>query len=214
MRRTIAQWLISRSIDCGREVPLWVRTWLLDEEDGRFEAAAKDHATRLRRDAAAWRALAPAATGAAVRNDRYSGLGGWATRSVRMAALAAVAVVAGTIYWVSSQHEMSQPEQVAARDPHHAASATSAADAELLVALLGEGQTAWEGFFGRIASTTPRDIAGPNQKALDASVEAAFDFFAYRLPASTAKVAGLDRASATIKAPDTLLRLWWDDRGA
>jgi hypothetical protein len=87
-------------------------------------------------------------------------------------------------------------------------------DVALLMALMGESHTAWDEVVSVLASPTPRAIKQPSRQSLDAQVEAAVTFFAYRLPASTAKVAGLDRASAMIKSPSTLLRLWSNDRGA
>ena len=72
MRRMLAHWLISRSIDADREVPAWLRGWLIDEDAARFEASARDLAAALRRDAPAWRTLSPAvASSAAGRNREH-----------------------------------------------------------------------------------------------------------------------------------------------
>ena len=95
--------------------------------------------------------------------------------------------------------------------------ARSTADAETareeigwLLAAFDESQTS----FGELLASvdglmTPRE---PRQ-ALGPQVDAAVEFFAYRLPASTAKVAGLSHATATLESPSLLSRFWLGKRG-
>ena len=216
MRRMLAHWLISRSIDADREVPAWLRGWLIDEDAARFEASARDLAAALRRDAPAWRTLSPAvASSAAGRNREHHRA--WGSATFRWGAVASIAVAlaaVGLIWSTNHNSSPNQPQVVAGGGPSSASMPMSPGDVELLMALMGESQTAWGEVVSVLAAPAPRPLPQPRRQSLDAQVEAAFTFFAYRLPASTAKVAGLDRASAMIKSPSSLLRFWASDRGA
>ena len=216
MRRMLAHWLISRSIDADREIPVWLRGWLIDEEATQFEASARDLAAALRHDAPAWRTLSPAAVDSAMSRSRKHG-GAWRLPSFRWGVLGVTAIILIAVGVLWSTHQPpspNQPQVAAGGNANPAATAMSPGDVELLMALLGESHTAWDEVVSDLAAPAPRAIQQPRRPSLDAQVEAAFTFFAYRLPASTAKVAGLDRASATIKSPGSLLRFWSSDRGA
>lgn len=216
MRRLLAHWLISRSIDADREIPAWLRGWLSDEETAQFEASARDLAATLRRDAPAWRALSPAvAPGAAGRNREHRRA--WGSATFRWGAVASIAIAlaaVGLIWSTNHNSSPNQPQVAAGGNPSSAPMPMSPGDVQLLMALMGESQTAWGEVVGVLAAPAPRPLPQARRQSLDAQVEAAFTFFAYRLPASTAKVAGLDRASATIKSPSLLLRFWSNDHGA
>ena len=208
MRRIIAQWMISRSIDGGRDVPAWVR-WLSagDEDTVRFEAAARRLAESLKRDAPSWRTIAPHEGRAKLANREPHRWSGFATRWAAVAVVGAMLV--GGLAWRSRQETAPVQPQVAV--------ARSTADAETareeigwLLAAFDESQTS----FGELLASvdglmTPREP----RKPLGPQVDAAVEFFAYRLPASTAKVAGLSHATATLESPSLLSRFWLGKRG-
>lgn len=210
MRRMITQWMISRSIDGGRDVPAWVRRWSAgDEETIRFEATARRLAETLKADAPSWRPLAPNVVGESQRMEH--GTLGWGRVTPRWLA---VGVVAGGLLafgW------MWRPRLDVAPTQPQIATARSSEDATLvqeevdwLLAAFGESQTSFGELVTRFDSLmTPR---APS-KSIETQVDAAVTFFAYRLPASTARVAGLERASTTLGSPDSLSRFWLGKRG-
>jgi hypothetical protein len=205
----IAQWMISRSIDSGREVPAWVR-WLSagDEETVRFEDSARRLAESLKRDAPSWRALAPPA-GQAERLDRESL--GWQGVGPRWAVAVVVvgAMLLGGLAWRSRQETAPVQPQIAVARPTDDA-ATAREEIDWLLAAFDESQASFGELLARVdglmAPREPRKPLGPQ-------VDAAVEFFAYRLPASTAKVAGLSHATATLESPSLLSRFWLGKRG-
>lgn len=207
MRRMIAQWIISRSIDCGRSVPAWVRAWLGDEETIRFEASARRLADALERDAPAWRTLAPH-TGQEKRIKREQRR--WIGLAPRWAAAVVVgALLVGGLAWKSGQEAAPvRPQVDVARSTDDAALTRD--DVDWLLTAFDESQFSFGELVTRLdAVMTPRV---PN-KRLGPQVDAAVEFFAYRLPASTAKVAGLSHATATLESPSLLSRIWLGKRG-
>jgi hypothetical protein len=208
MRRMIAQWMISRSLDGGRDVPAWVR-WLSagDEETLRFEDSARRLADALQHDAPSWRALAPPA-GQAERIDRETF--GWKGFAPRWAAAAAVgAMLLGGLAWRSRQETAPVQPQIAVVRPTDDA-ATAREEVDWLLAAFDESQTSFGELLARVDGLmTPREP----RKRLGPQVDAAVEFFAYRLPASTAKVAGLSHATATLESPNLLSRFWLGKRG-
>lgn len=217
MRRVLAQWLVSRSLDAGREPPRWLRTWLAgDAESARYEAAARQLATSLRTDAAAWKSIDPAA------ERRLQPLqavgGGWSRWLVGGALASCLAVIA--FAW-----------QATKASPERLADAPSAADAALLAAAMEEGWLATEeilplgepfaswatlepalrnsptiafsaaaGAATRLTFEAVDDQVRQRRDALGNRVNATLSFFAHRLPSSAAKVVGLPygRADETI----------------
>lgn len=207
MRRMIAQWMVSRSIDSGRSVPAWVRAWLGDEETIRFEASARRLADALERDAPAWRTLAPHA-GQEKRIKREQRR--WIGLAPRWAAVVVVgALLVGGLAWKSRQETAPVRPQVAvARSTDDAALTRD--DVDWLLTAFDESQFSFGELVTRLdAVMTPRVPS----KRLGPKVDAAFEFFAYRLPASTAKVAGLSHATATLESPSLLSRIWLGKRG-
>jgi hypothetical protein len=213
MRRMIAQWMISRSIDGGYDVPAWVRRLSAgDEETIRFEATARRLADALQADAPSWRALAPNVVGESQRTKPGKpGPLGWGEVMPRWLAVGAVACGLLAVGW------MWRPRPDVAPTQPQIATARSSEDATLehqevdwLLAAFGESQTSFGELVTRLdAIMTPR---APS-KSIETQVDAAVTFFAYRLPASTAKVAGLEHASATLGSPDSLSRFWLGKRG-
>lgn len=209
MRRMIAQWMISRSLDSGRDVPAWVR-WLSagDEETIRFEDSARRLADALKRDAPSWRTLAPPA-GQAERIERESL--GWHGFATRWAATAVVvgATLLGRLAWRSRQEIAPVQPQIAVARPTDDA-ATTRDEIDWLLAAFDDSQTSFGELLARVDGLmTPREP----RKPLGPQVDAAVEFFAYRLPASTAKVAGLSHATATLESPSQLSRFWLGKRG-
>lgn len=209
MRRIIAQWMISHSIDAGRDVPAWVR-WLSagDEETSRFEASARRLAESLKRDAPSWRTLAPPA-GQTGSIDRK--LLGWKGLAPRWAAAVVVvgAMLVGGLAWRSRQETAPVQPQVAVALPTDDAT-TAREQVDWLLAAFDESQTSFGELLARVDGLmTPREP----RKPLGPQVDAAVEFFAYRLPASTAKVAGLSHATATLESPSLLSRFWLGKRG-
>ena len=208
MRRIIAQWMISRSLDGGREVPAWVR-WLSagDEETIRFEASARRLADALKRDAPSWRTLAPPA-GQAERISREAlGWKGFATRWATAVVVVGTMLIGG-LAWRSRQETAPVQPRIAVARPTD--DATPREEIDWLLAAFDESQTS----FGELLASvdglmTPREP----RKPLGPQVDAAVEFFAYRLPASTAKVAGLSHATATLESPSLLSRFWLGKRG-
>jgi hypothetical protein len=92
--------------------------------------------------------------------------------------------------------------------------AIASGDVELLLALMGQSELALGALIDHVEMTAAPMMGPSRRQTLDAQVDAAVSFFAYRLPASTAKVVGLDRASAAIVSPNFNLRFWSSDRGA
>lgn len=209
MRRMIAQWMISRSIDGGRDVPAWVRRLSAgDEETIRFEASARRLADALKRDAPSWRALAPPA-GQAERIDRETLA--WQGFAPRWAAAVVVvgAMLVGGLAWRSRQETAPVQSQIAVAPPTDDA-ATTREEIDWLLAAFDESQTSFGELLARVDGLmTPREP----RKPLGPQVDAAVEFFAYRLPASTAKVAGLSHATATLDSPGSLSRFWLGKRG-
>ena len=213
MRRMIAQWMISRSIDGGRDVPAWVRRWSAgDEETIRFEATARRLAETLKADAPSWRALAPNAFGESQRMKLGKhGPRGW---SGVMPRWLAVGVVAGGLL-AFGWSLLPRPE-VAPTQPQIATARSSEAatlvqeEVDWLLAAFDDSQTSFGELVTRFDTLmTPR---APS-KSIETQVDAAVTFFAYRLPASTARVAGLERASTTLGSPSSLSRFWLGKRG-
>lgn len=208
MRRIIAQWMISRSLDGGRDVPAWVR-WLSagDEETIRFEASARRLADALKRDAPSWRTLAPLG-GQAERISRESlGWKGFATRWATTVVVVGTMLIGG-LAWRSRQETAPVQPRIAVARPTD--DATPREEIDWLLAAFDESQTS----FGELLASvdglmTPREP----RKPLGPQVDAAVEFFAYRLPASTAKVAGLSHATATLESPSLLSRFWLGKRG-
>ncbi len=212
MRRMIAQWMISRSIDDGRDVPAWVRRLSAgDNETIRFEATARRLADALQSDAPAWRALAPNVGESAARQAKRDAQGtlnwpGFASRWIA-AVIVVVGLLAGGLAWRSQS--VPKQELVAAVHPANEASPVNE-EVDWLLAAFGESQTSFGELVTRFDTLmTPR---APS-KSIETQVDAAVTFFAYRLPASTAKVAGLEHASATLGSPDSLSRFWLGKRG-
>ena len=208
MRRIIAQWMISHSIDAGRDVPAWVR-WLSagDEETSRFEASARRLAESLKRDAPSWRTLAPPA-GQTESIDRNSL--GWKGLASHWAAAVVVvgAMLFGGLAWrFRSETVPVQPQIAVARPTDDAATAREEVD--WLLAAFDESQTSFGELLARVDGLMPSEP----RKPLGLQVDAAVEFFAYRLPASTAKVAGLSHATATLESPSLLSRFWLGKRG-
>jgi hypothetical protein len=217
MRRFLAQWLVSRSLDAGREPPRWLRDWLAgDAESNRYEAAARQLATSLRTDAAAWRSIDPAA-GRRLQPAQAAG-GAWQRWLIAGALASCLAVIA--FVW-----------QAAVAPSERVANTPSVADAALFVAAMEEGWLATEEIlpFGETFSSWPMlepslrnsptvafsaaagaatrltfeavdDQVRQQRDALGNRVNATLSFFAYRLPSSAAKVVGLPygRADETI----------------
>ena len=212
MRRMIAQWMISRSIDGGRDVPAWVRRLSAgDEETIRFEATARRLADALKADAPSWRALAPNVGETAARQAKRDAQGtlnwpGFASRWIA-AGIVVGGLLAGGLAWRSLS--LPEQEQVAAVHPVNEASLVPD-DVDWLIAAFDECQTSLGELVTRLdAMMTPPD----HGKSIETQVDAAVTFFAYRLPASTAKVAGLEHASATLGSPNSLSRFWLGKRG-
>jgi hypothetical protein len=213
MRRMIAQWMISRSIDGGYDVPAWVRRLSAgDEETIRFEATARRLADALQADAPSWRALAPNIVGESPRaNPDQRGPLGWGGLMPRWIAAGVVACGLLAVGWIW------RPRPDVAPTPAEIATARSTEDAkhvqeevDWLLAAFDQSQTSFGELVTRLdALMTPR---APS-KSIETQVDAAVTFFAYRLPASTAKVAGLERASTTLGSPDSLSRFWLGKRG-
>lgn len=208
MRRFLAQWLVSRSLDAGREPPRWLRAWVAgDAESARFEAAARHLASSLQTDAAAWRSLDPR-VGRPPQSQPASG--GWQLRWLTASVLTGCLAVIGAL-WLTTE----KPAEQAART-------TSPADAALFVAAIEEGWFAtgsilpfdeplalWpplEPPFHRPPSAALGEATGQltrrtvkavdaevrrQRHALDTQMTATLSFFAYRLPSSAAKVVGL-----------------------
>lgn len=217
MRRFLAQWLVSRSLDAGREPPHWLRAWLAgDVESARYEAAARQLATSLRTDATAWRSIDPAA-GRRLQPAQTIG-SGWPRWLIAGAVASCLAVVA--FAWQA----METPSERVAPPP-------CAADAALFVAAVEEGWLATEEIlpFGEPFTSWPMlepairnsptvafsaaagaatrltfeavdDQVRQQRDALGNRVNATLSFFAHRLPSSAAKVVGLPygRADETI----------------
>ncbi|BBO35055.1 hypothetical protein [Lacipirellula parvula] len=208
MRRFLAQWLVSRSLDARREPPHWLRDWLAgDAESTRYEAAARQLATTLRTDAAAWRSIDPTA-GQRLQSAQAVG-GGWPRWLIAGALASCLAVI--VIAWQA----LEAPSERVAHAP-------SAADAALFVAAMEEGWLATEEIlpfgepfaswptlkpalrhsptvaFSTAAGAATRLTFGAvdeqvrqQRDALGNRVNATVSFFAYRLPSSAAKVVGL-----------------------
>ena len=209
MRRMIAQWMISRSIDGGRDVPAWVR-WLSagDEETVRFEDSARRLADALQRDAPSWRALAPPARQTEPIEQESLGWKGFATRWAT-AVVVGGAMLVGGLVWRSRQETAPVQPQIAVVRPTDDA-ATTREEIDWLLAAFDESQTSFGKLLARVDGLmTPREP----RKRLGPQVDAAVEFFAYRLPASTAKVAGLSHATATLESPSSLSRFWLGKRG-
>lgn len=207
MRRMIAEWMISRSIDSGRSVTPWVRSWLGDEETIRFEASARRLADALQRDAPAWRTLAPHA-GQEKRINREQRR--WIGLAPRWAAVMVVgaALVGGLAWKFRQQAAPVRPLVAVTRSTDDAALTLD--DVDWLLTAIDKGQFSFGELVARLdALMTPRI---PNNR-LGPHVDAAVEFFAYRLPASTAKVAGLSHATATLESPSLLSRIWLGKRG-
>ncbi|WP_428306096.1 hypothetical protein [Lacipirellula sp.] len=212
MRRLIAEWLVSRSLDAGREPPRWLRGWLQrDEEAARFEDDARTLAASLRTDAASWRAVDPAAG----RERKAAAVTANAPQPRRWLAtglLAGSAAVIGALWLATSGPAEPQPRSIAA----------TPAEAALLVAVVEEGWFAADELlpFGEPFAEWPRlepplhgspaatlgaatgaatrralaavdDQVRRQRDALGSQVNASLAFFAYRLPNSAAKVVGL-----------------------
>jgi hypothetical protein len=211
MRRIIAQWMISRSIDGGRDVPAWVRRWSAgDDETIRFEAAARRLVDALRRDAPAWRALAP--NGGEI-SSRLStrGLIGWrgfALRWIASGALVCGLLAVGWAWRSRLDVAPNQPQVATVRSADDAALVRE--DVDWLMAAFDESQTSLVELVDRLDAMMTPPAPG---KAFGTQVDAAVEFFAYRLPASTAKVAGLSHATATLESPSLLSRFWLGKRG-
>jgi hypothetical protein len=208
MRRLIAEWLVSRSLDAGREPPRWLRAWLQrDEVATRFDADARTLAASLRADAAAWRSIDPAA------GRRLEPAQAVKSAGVRW-------LVAGTL--AGCLTVIAFAWQTVEAPPKHRSDASSAADAALLVAAMEEGWLAAEGIlpfsepFASWHTLEPAIHASPTvalsaaagaatrltfeavdeqvrqqRDALGNRVNATVSFFAYRLPSSAAKIVGL-----------------------
>lgn len=209
MRRIIAQWMISRSIDGGRDVPAWVR-WLSagDEETIRFAASARRLADALQRDAPSWRTLAPPAGQAERINREPLGWKGFATRWATAVVIVGATLIGGLEWKARQEPPPVQPQVAVARSTDDAATAREEID--WLLAAFDESQTSFGELLARVDGLmTPREP----RRRLGPQVDAAVEFFAYRLPASTAKVAGLSHATATLESPSLLSRFWLGKRG-
>ena len=213
MRRMIAQWVISRAIDGGRDVPAWVRRLSVgDEETIRFEASARRLADALKSDAPSWRALAPNVAGESqqAKHDQHGPLN-WRGVIPRWITVGVVACGLLAIGWLW------RPRPNVAPTPPQLATVQSTDDARLaqeevdwLMTAFDESQTS----FGELVTRLDTLMTPPDHgKSLETQVDAAVAFFAYRLPASTAKVVGLERASTTLGSPDSLSRFWLGKRG-
>ena len=208
MRRFLAQWLVSCSLDAGREPPRWLRAWLAgDAESARFEAAARHLASSLQTDAVAWRSLAPQ-VGRPPQSQAANG--SWQFRWLTASVLTGCLAVVGAL-WLTTE----KPAEQAART-------TSPADAALFVAAIEEGWLATEAILpfdeplalwpplepafhrppaaalgeatGQLTRRTVKAVDAEvrrQRNALDTQVTATLSFFAYRLPNSAAKVVGL-----------------------
>ncbi|MBA4105161.1 MAG: hypothetical protein C0485_05335 [Pirellula sp.] len=205
--------MISRSIDGGRDVPAWVRRWSAsDDETIRFEASARRLADALQADAPSWRALAPNAASESQRanHDQHSprGWGGGVPRWLAVGVVAGGLLAVGWIWRLRPDVATTQPQIAIARSPEDATLGHEEVD--WLLAAFGESRTSFGELVTRLDTLmTPR---APG-KSIETQVDAAVTFFAYRLPASTARVAGLERASTTLGSPDSLSRFWLGKRG-
>lgn len=213
MRRMIAQWMISRSIDCGRDVPAWVRRLSAgDEETIRFEATARRLADSLQHDAPSWRPLAlnPVGESRRANRDQHRPLS-WRWVIPRWLALGVVVCGLLAIGWMwrpRPDATPTQPQIAIARSTDDATLVQEEVD--WLLAAFNESQTS----FGELVTRLDAVMAPRTQgKSIETQVDAAVTFFAYRLPASTARVAGLERASTTLGSPDSLSRFWLGKRG-
>lgn len=213
MRRMIAQWMISRSIDGGRDVPAWVRRLSAgDEEMIRFEASARRLADALKADAPSWRTLAPNAASESQRanHDQHGPLSwrGVMPRWLAVGVGACGLLAVGWMWRPRPDVAPTQPQIATARSTEDAKHVQEEVD--WLLAAFDESQTSFGELVTRLdAVMTPRTQG----KSIETQVDAAVMFFAYRLPASTARVAGLERASTTLGSPDSLSRFWLGKRG-
>lgn len=215
MRRLIAEWLVSRSLDAGREPSHWLRAWLQrDEEAARFDADARTLAASLRADAASWRAVDSAAG-----RERKSAVDANALQPrcwLATGLLVGSAAVVGAVWLATSGPAEPQPRVAA-----------TPAEAALLVAAIEEGWFAADELlpFGEPFAAWPRlepplhgspaatlgaatgaatrralaavdDQVRRQRDALGNQVNASLAFFAYRLPNSAAKVVGLPLGQA------------------
>jgi len=209
----IAQWMISRSIDCGRDVPAWVRRMSAgDDETIRFEASARRLADALQADAPAWRALAPNVVGESQRAKPGKhgplGWGGVMPRWIAVGVVAGGLLAFGWVWRPRPDVAPTQPQIVTARSSDDATLVQE--EVVWLLAAFDESQTSFGELVTRLDTLmTPR---APS-KSIETQVDAAVEFFAYRLPASTAKVAGLEHASATLGSPSSVSRFWLGNRG-
>lgn len=213
MRRLIAQWMISRSIDAGRDVPAWVRRLSAgDEETIRFEATARRLADALQHDAPAWRALAPNVVSESQRtkHDKH-GLLNWRgvmTRWITVGVVACGLLAVGSMWRPRPEVAPTQPQIATARSTDDATLVREEVD--WLLAAFDVSQTSLGELITRLDAMMAPRVRG---KSIETQVDAAVVFFAYRLPASTAKVAGLEHASATLGSPNSLSRFWLGKRG-
>jgi hypothetical protein len=214
MRRLLAHWMISRSIDDGRDVPAWVRRWSeSDQETSRFEAHARRLAAALRADAPSWRALAPgggAGSAAPAQRDQRTWIGSFGVAPRWIAAgVVALGLFAGGVAWRMKSPFSPDQQQVAAIQSANEA-ALVLGEGDWLLMAFAESQTSFNELVARLDPLRAPHSPG---KSIETQVDAAVAFFAYRLPASTARVAGLERASSTLGSPDALSRFWLGKRG-
>lgn len=212
MRRMMARWMISRSIDCGRDAPAWVRRLAAgDEQLARYEASARQLAGALQNDAPAWRALAGGKAAHRTSTPAARGWLGWRNLAPRRVAAAVVVVglLTGGMAWrFGGETGPTAPQIVVAQSTDEA---IVRRDVDWLLAALGDSQSS----FGELVTQLdPLKTPRPSRREFRPQVDAAVTFFAYRLPASTAKVAGLSHATATLESPDLLSRFWLGKRGS
>jgi hypothetical protein len=195
-----------------------LRRWIVDDEATRFEASARRMAAAMEQDAPAWRALAPTVVESTRRQERREASFA-TTLASRWSALTIIActltVVGAATLWLrsNSETERQQPSAPMASGTANDG-AIASGDVELLLALMGQSELALGALIDHVEMTAAPMMNPSRRQTLDAQVDAAVFFFAYRLPASTAKVAGLERASATIASPNLNLKIWSTDRGA
>jgi hypothetical protein len=239
MLHRIARWLISRSIDEDRPVPVWLRRWIdRDEELRQFETQSRQLEGRLKDDACGWIASqarsSEAFTGSATSVGRQRRvIAQPATfrgeRILRWALGALGAMALATCAWFAvarwpwqraeaERHGQDESRQIAQAP---ATPTISAADRKWLSATwnssrasLGQWQARAQELPGRmetlklpalsaivepaeaVGSTTGRALATldrgmqSEEQQLTSDAKAAYSFFAYRLPASLARLVG------------------------
>lgn len=205
MRRLLARWLISRSIDADRELPHWLRAWATDLETARFEAAARKLAASLADDATAWRAIDPHPA----RQVRTADNAGWRPIFDRRA-LAAGVVACLFVTGLALRSRESGPQQQSPATPQEWQFFLATIEEGRLMAKSLDPQPEWKLALQTLEPSMrrlplPRFQSGTDNAALQAysavdkhlrrqrdslnsQMDAAMSFFTQRLPESTAKV--------------------------